>query len=196
MVRALLHIHTKHFRFSHVPHFSQKSQLRDYIKEKHPGLKAIFVEPGFYMQNWQTLFKPSPSADGTLVFSAPVPPETKLHLADIEDTGPVVREILKNPDKFVGQDICICGEAIAFGDLSKVFTKVTGKASVSKTVNEEEFRQMLGLMPKLAQDDLIESYKWFEEFGYYGRDKDWTTGKQIAPVKTFEEWLKKTQWSG
>ena len=196
MIRALLHTHPQHFRFSHVPHFSQKSQLRDYIKEKHPELKAIFVGLSFYMQNWQTFFKLTQSDDGALVFYAPIPAETKLHLVDVEDTGPVVREILKNPDKFVGQDICICGEAIAFGDLSKVFTRVTGKASVSKTVNEAEFRQMLGLMPKAGQDDLVEAYKWFEEFGCYGREKDWTTGKQIAPLNTFEEWLKKTQWSG
>lgn len=74
------------------------------------------------------MFKPSRSADGTLVFSAPVPAKTKLHLADIEDTGPVLGEILKNPENLVGKDVCIYGEAIAFGDLLKSLDKSDWKS--------------------------------------------------------------------
>ncbi|CAF2906255.1 unnamed protein product [Rotaria sp. Silwood2] len=179
-----------------VPHFSQKSRLRDYIKRQHPDLKAIFVEPGFYMQNWQTLFKPTKSDDGTLVFTAPIDSQTKLHLLDIEDIGTVVREILTNPETFIGQDICICGDAIRFADISKVFTKVTGKAAISKTINEEEFRSVLYQMPTVAQDDLADSYEWFEEYSNYGKDKDWTTGQKLWKLKTFEDWLKQTGWQG
>ena len=148
------------------------------------------------MQNWTTFFKPSKSDDGTLVFAAPISQQTVLHMADIEDTGPVVREILNNPDKFVGQDICICGEAIRFGEISKVFTKVTGIPSISKTITEEEFRSLLQYFPKLAQDDLVSMYQLFEEYSYYGKDKDWTTGQKLTNLNTFEQWLEKTGWKG
>ncbi|CAF1293367.1 unnamed protein product [Rotaria sordida] len=179
-----------------VPHFSQKSRLRDYIKRQHPDLKAIFLEPGIYMQNWQTLFKPIKSDDDTLMFTAPIDSQTKLHLLDIEDIGLVVREILTNPETFIDQDICICGDAIRFADISKVFTKVTGKAAISKTLDEEGFRSMLYQMSGVAQDDLVDSYKWFEEYINYDKEKDWTTGQKLWKLKTFEDWLKQTGWQG
>ena len=184
------------YLFRNVPHFSQKAELRDYIKEKYPNLQAIFVEPGYYMQNWNGMFKSPKLADGTVVFAAPIDAKVKLHLADIEDTGPLVREILNNPDKFVHQDVCICGDEIAFGDLAKVFTKVTGIPAISKSVTEAEFRSALAQMPKDVQDEIVDMYKWIEQYGYYGKNKDWTTGKKLTKLNTFEDWLKKTGWKG
>ncbi len=117
-------------------------------------------------------------------------------MVDIEDTGPIVREILENPEKFVGQDICICGEEIPFENVPKVFTKVTGIPAISKTLTEEEFRANFIWMPKNAQDDMFGMYKWFEEYGYYGKTKDWTTGQKLTKLNTFEQWLKNTGWKG
>jgi hypothetical protein len=181
---------------SDVPHFTQKAKIRDYIREKYPTLKTIYVEPGFYMQNWKNFFKVSKSYDGTVVFPAPINQKSVIHMVDIEDTGPIVREILNNPEKYVGQDICICGDAISFGDVSKVFTKVTGIPAISKTLTEDEFRSGIKQMSKFVQDELVSMFKWFEEYGYYGKDKDWTTGKKLTTLNTFEQWLKKTGWKG
>ncbi|CAF1317973.1 unnamed protein product [Adineta steineri] len=179
-----------------VPHFTQKAEIRDYIKEKHPDLKVIYVEPGCYIQNWQNMTKPQKLDDGTIVFAAPLNQKAKLHLVDIDDTGPIVREILEDPEKYINQDICICGEEIAFEDVAKVFTKVTGIPAISKTLKEEEFRSALSFLPKAGQDDLFNMFKWFEEYGYYGKNKDWTNGKQLTHLNTFEQWLKKTGWKG
>ncbi|CAF1613141.1 unnamed protein product, partial [Adineta ricciae] len=71
-----------------VPHFTQKALIRDYIKEKHPNLKTIYVEPACYIQNWQGLSKPHKLPDGTIVFASPLDQKATLHLVDIEDTGP------------------------------------------------------------------------------------------------------------
>ncbi len=184
------------FRFRDVPHFTQKAKITDYIKEKHPDLKTIYVEPGCYIQNWKNFGKLPKLDDGTAVFAAPLNPKAKLHLVDIDDIGPIVREILENPEKFVGQDICICGEEISFEDVPKVFTKVTGIPAIMKTLTEEEFRTGFKRLPKSAQDDLYNMYKWFEEYGYYGKDKDWTNGQKLTKLNTFEKWLRKTGWKG
>ncbi|UJR24453.1 hypothetical protein I4U23_005829 [Adineta vaga] len=171
----------------HVPHFAQKAKIRDYIKEKYADLKAIYVEPGCYIQNWQTLSKPQKLDDGTIVFASPLDQKATLHLVDIDDTGSIVREILEDPEQFVGKDICICSEEIRFEDVSKIFTKVTGIPSISKTLTEEEFRGATSFLPKSAQDDLFYMFKWFEQYGYYGKNKDWTTGKQLTHLNTFED---------
>jgi hypothetical protein len=179
-----------------VTHFTQKAKIRDYIKEKHPDLKAIFVEPGFYMQNWQNFAKTPKLSDGTVVFPLPMNQKGKLHLVDINDQGPIVREILKTPEKFVGQIICVCGEAMAFEDIAKTFTKVTGIPAISKTLTAEEFHASLNFLPSHVLDDLLEMYKWFEEYGYYGKEMDWTNGQKLTKLNTFEQWLKKTGWKG
>ena len=182
--------------YSDVPEFSQKAHLRDYIKEEHPTLKAIYVEPAVYMQNWQSYFKTWKLDDGSIVFPCFLSQNANLHIVDIDDTGPIVREILNSPEKYVGQDICICGDVISFADMSKIFTKVTGLPAISKTLTEDELRVLLGSMPKTVVDELMVMLSWIEEFGFYGREKDWTTGRKVTKLNTFEDWLRKTGWKG
>ena len=154
------------------------------------------LNPPFICKTGKVSSKASKSADGTVVFAAPVTGKTILHMADIEDTGPVVREILINPEQYVGQDICICGDAISLDDIPKIFTKVTGVPAISKTLKEDELRSQFKAMSKFVQDELLDMFNWFQEYGYYGKDKDWTTGKKLTTLNTFEDWLKKTGWKG
>lgn len=182
--------------FSDVPHFSQKAKVRDHIKSNHPTLKTIYIEPGFYMQNWLGLFKPQKSADGTMIFAAPVHEKTILYMVDIEDTGPIVSKILNDPEKYVNQDICICGDALPLNDIANIFSKVTGIPAVAKPLSEEEYRSIVQFMPKFIQDELFAMFQWFQEYGYYGRDKDWTSGQKLTAINTFEQWLRKTGWKG
>jgi len=128
------------------------------------------------------------------VFAGPFNRKAKLHLVDIDGIGPIVREILENPEKLVGHDICICSEEISFEGAPKVLTKVTGIPAIMKTLIEEEFRAGLKWFPKSGQDDLYNMYRWFEEYGYFGKNKDWTNGQKLTKLNTFEEWLKKTGW--
>ncbi|UJR06978.1 hypothetical protein I4U23_011266 [Adineta vaga] len=170
-----------------LPHFTQKAQIRDYIKEKYPNLKTIYVEPACYMQNWQGFSKPQKLDDGTILFASPLDQKATLHLVDIDDTGAIVREILNDPEKYVNQDICICAEEIPFGDIPKIFTKVTGIPATGKTLTENEYRAATQSMPKSAQDDLFNTFKWFEQSGYYGKDKDWKNGQKLTRLNTFEQ---------
>jgi hypothetical protein len=179
-----------------VPHCTQKAQIRDYIIEKHPNLKSIFVEPGFYMQNWTTITKVSKLDDGTVVFSLPMTQKGKLTMIDIDDLGFIVRAILENPEKFVGEVICVSGDELSFEDISKTFTKVTGIPAVSKTLSDEEYRTAVSWLPKTAQDDLLAMFELYEKYGLYGKNKDWREGQKIAKLNTFEQWLKKSGWKG
>ncbi len=106
----------------------------------------------------------------------------------------MVHEILERPEKLVGQESCICREEISFEGVPKFLTKVTGIHAIMKTLIEEEFRARLKWLPKSGQDDLQNMYRWFEEYGYYGKDKDWTNEQKLTKLNTFEEWLKKTGW--
>lgn len=146
------------------------------------------------MQNWISSLKSSKSPDEVISFASPINSKTKLHFVDIEDTGPVVRAILQDPAKYVGQDICITGEEASLEDLAKIFTDTTGRAAVAQTLTEAEFRAKNSFMPKIIQDELYDMFKWFEQYGYYGVGKDWTTGKKLVNLTSFAQWLTKTGW--
>jgi uncharacterized protein YbjT (DUF2867 family) len=107
------------------------------------------------MQNWRNVGKLPKLDDGIVVFAAPIDQKVKLHLVDIDDIGPIVREILATPEKFVGRDICICGEEISLEDMSRIFTKVTGIPAIAKTLTEEEFRTAQKWLLKNAQDNIF-----------------------------------------
>ena len=34
-------------------------------------------------------------------------------------------------------------------------------------------------------------YTWFEQYSYYGKDKDWKSGQKLTKLNTFEQWFKK-----
>nr|ACD54648.1 NmrA-like protein protein-like protein [Adineta vaga] len=105
----------------------------NYIIEKYPNMKSIFVRIVFYMQNWTTYAKVSKSDDGGIIFELPIDLKTEFDMVDVNDTGRIVREILDNSKKFVGQIINVCGDVIRFEDVAKIFTKVTGIPAISKT---------------------------------------------------------------
>ncbi|UJR17047.1 hypothetical protein I4U23_003944 [Adineta vaga] len=179
-----------------IPIFTHKAEVTNYIKEKHPNLKTIFVEPAMYMQNWRNAGKLPRLDDGTVIFAAPIDQKAKLNLVDIDDIGPIVCEILTNPENFIGEYICVCGDEITLENMSQTFTKVTGILAIAKTLSEEEFRTVTKHLPKTLQDNVFGMHKWIEEYGYYGKDKDWTNGQKLTQLNTFEQWLRKTKWRG
>ncbi|CAF1580153.1 unnamed protein product, partial [Didymodactylos carnosus] len=187
-------------------HFTNKAKIRDYIRECHPNLKTIYVEPAFYIQNWQSPLTgmTQRSSDGTIEFLLPLTKaDTIVHQIDITDFGKIVAAILEDPEKLVNKEICACGEAIKFKDIARVFTQVTGILSKCRTLSDEECRQRAKHFPKDIQDEFISSKQWAEEYGYYGKktDSEWDSGKKLVEknggnMNTFERFLKKTGWTG
>ena len=148
------------------------------------------------MQNWVGFSKPTKLPDGTLLFSAPLSTKAKINMVDIDDTGPVVRAILGDPEKYVGQDICMTGEYASLEDVAQIFTRVTGVPAAAGSLTEEQYRSYTPNLPKPIQDEIYDMHQWFELYGYYGPNKDWTTGQKVTKLTSFEEWLKKTGWKG
>lgn len=159
-------------------------------------MKTIFIELGPYMQNWTTFQKVSKLEDGTVVFALPIKEKAKLNLVDVNDIGNVVREILENPEKYLNQVTYLCGEEIAFEDISKTFTKVTGIPAISKSLTPEEFRAGLVWLPKKAVDELFDMYKFFEISSFREQPRDWTSGQKVTKLSTWEDWLIKSGWKG
>lgn len=148
------------------------------------------------MQNWDSYAKTSKLADGTVVFPLPINIKSKLYLVDVDDTGVIVRKVLENPDQYLGQMIYVVGEEIKFGDVPKVFTKVTGIPAVAKALTNEEFQQQIQWLPINAQHDLRAMYKFLEEYDPYDTTTTGIHGRNLVELNTFEQWMRKTGWKG
>jgi uncharacterized protein YbjT (DUF2867 family) len=189
----------------HVVHFETKAKVRDYIKANYPQLKGIYIRAGSFMQNWRNFNLTQLSQDNSTVeFVSPLmTANTPILQADIDDIGPLVREVLtKNPDQYVNSphDICLCGEVITMGQMVEAFAQATGRKARLLEMSEAQFRQWATErhFPKVVQDDLIVMYDWFakDPNGYFG-NQDWSSGKKIVPtLHTFGEWVKKSGWKG
>ena len=64
----------------------------------------------------------------TVEFALPFIDEScELYQIDIDDIGPLVAEILEQPDRYVGQVLMCVGEVLEFRRVPEIFTKVTGE---------------------------------------------------------------------
>jgi hypothetical protein len=82
------------------------------------------------------------------------------------DTGKFVRAILADPDKFLGKTICASQGLYSWEETAVLLSKSLGKTVVHKQVLEEDFAAII-LTPAYS-GVLIDSFKYFEEYGYYG----------------------------
>ncbi|CAF5098594.1 unnamed protein product, partial [Rotaria sp. Silwood1] len=181
-----------------VPQFSDKAIVREYISQTYPEMKTIYVMPSFYLQNWTGSY-PLPIKklkDGTVEFSLPMSLCGKLHNVDIDDLGLIVSHLLQNPENFIGQEICVCGEEVEFEEFVRIFTRVTGRQAQAKTMTEHEFRQWAQHLPENVQNYLLDMFKWMEVNGCYIPEINWRNGHVLTKLNTFETWLIKSGWMG
>jgi uncharacterized protein YbjT (DUF2867 family) len=177
-----------------VPHFDGKNLIEEYAKTKK-NMKSIFFYASFYFQNFQYFFPPQKADDGSLVFALPISDKGKIAMYDVADTGKIVAAVLSDPDKYVNQDVSSAGDDLTVPQVLDIFTKVTGKKAVFKSLGEAEYKKNFEKMPAMG-DELYNMFVWFERNGYYGK-RDPFVGKKIASgVKSFEQWLKESKWTG
>jgi uncharacterized protein YbjT (DUF2867 family) len=168
-----------------VAHFTLKAEIEAYAR--HAGLPhVIFVEPGCYMQNFQSMMKPRKNADGSVTFSMALKPNTPLYMIDINDMGPAVAAILRDPKKWDGRTIPLCGSALTLDKIVSMFTESTGIKAKAEYVPEAQLT--------MQNKEMGEMFQWFNDYGYFGPGADLDTCNQLCKMTSFNDWAKKTNW--
>jgi hypothetical protein len=100
-----------------------KNEVEEYIISI--GLPATFIYVGCYMSNFEYMFPLVPNSDGTQTLKVPVVNEdTYFDLVDAAgDTGPLVKSVLENREKYLGKRVPVVGERITFKEMATVYTK-------------------------------------------------------------------------
>ncbi|KAF2483724.1 putative hscarg dehydrogenase [Neohortaea acidophila] len=173
-------------------HFESKARLEKYIRGLHPKVKSAFISPGAFMSNFQNMpfLGPQKAADGkSWVSTGPNSPKTPIPLIDHGDMGKYVGAILAEPDKYEGKTFCASTKMYTRQEAADIVSKATGKKVVYKQLPPEQWASSL----PFAQDILLETFSYVEEFGYYGPRSEelvkWAAENARGKVTTFEEYL-------
>lgn len=103
------------------------------------------------------------------------------------DTGKAIAECFTNPDKWELKRIDLAGTHQSPQQFIEVFQKVLGRKARLNSVPRDEYAKS----GSDGAEEMAHMFGWFDEFGYYGPEADFKSGKAAVPdLKTWEEYLK------
>ncbi|KZV96720.1 NAD(P)-binding protein [Exidia glandulosa HHB12029] len=137
----------KHFVCAFYPEhptvYSLAALVDDYLKSSNIPRTSLYTSG--YMENLVNLISGrqmcTVQSDGSLVVDLKMPAGCAIPLYSVDQTGGWAIEALKNPDKWIGKDMHMIGEHVALEKVAEVFTKLSGRKTVVKTVTLEEFAE-------------------------------------------------------
>ena len=165
-----------------VPNLDGKAAVERYLDEI--GLPNTSVRYSNYHENFASFFKAQLQADGTYTITLPM--DGPLHSISVEDGGPIVAAVFKNPDEFIGRKFGITGDYKTVGEYAAVISKVTGKTVKYNQVPVEVF----ATFPFPEADELAYMFAFFKKAPY----QDLALTKRLNPnVLSFEEWAERNK---
>lgn len=158
---------------SHVDHFDGKAEVEDYVESiKKPDMVAVYVQPGFYMSNFESALRDDDQTPGGLVFASPFGDgdKTQVPLADIgADYGKFVASVLDAaPAEVDGKRIQAVSEWSTPNGAMAAIAKQVGKPVRYQELDPEVYDSF---MPnETIGRELKENMLLIRDYSYYGND--------------------------
>lgn len=148
-------------KYSNVKHFDEKAQIQEYI-QKLP-IKSAFILPGFFFENFLTIFKPKPVGDGYAVFNT-MKPDLKIPCIDVaNDFGQFFCTVVKSPEKYEKEPLYAASGIYSFEDFLKDIHESTGKRVDYIHMDADKFKSFL---PPSIATDITEMFEFYNDFGF------------------------------
>lgn len=165
-----------------------------------------------YIEMLSESWSPTKDESGTYIFNVPLG-SGSAPMIDLDDLGSYARWIFDNPYKSIGFNLEVATCQVSLAGLVEAFTKVTGKTAKGEYLSIDEYlskRARAGFDPevKLAhsgdpKDPTVQTFRQnFSGFYNVFRDnlstRDYKFLDKILPtrVKTLEEWMRKSDYTG
>ena len=116
----------------------------------------------------------------------PLKADTSLQMVEVEDIGAFGAAAFMQPEKFIGKEISLAGDALTMPEAATILTKTLGKTITFETFPEDQAVGALGA-------DFAKMFKWFDEVGY-NTDIPELKQQYGIPLTSFEQSAPKTQW--
>ena len=171
-------------RNSGISHIEQKYKVEQILKQA--GLPTTMLRACLFMEEfWKKYTRPS-ILKGVFRFS--IQPDKPLHLITTKDMGRVAAYVMKNPSKYIGQEIELAGDVLTPKQLAEAFSKAQGSPVVYK-----ETRAWIFLL--LMRKELYELIQWYRTKGYQANVKHLREEEFSGLLTTFSEFLEETNWA-
>ncbi|MCW2880849.1 MAG: NmrA family transcriptional regulator [Sphaerisporangium sp.] len=170
-------LHTK------IPHVESKARIEEHIRALE--LPATVLRPAFFMDNFASLTRPV-LADGELVVSLAVRPETRMRLIATRDIGAFAAIAFDQPERFLGRDIEIAGDDLTGSAIAGIFGRACDRPARFQQVPIEQLRAF--------DEEVAKMFQWLDNRAVEGLD--FSTLREHHPgLMTLETWLHKTAWT-
>jgi uncharacterized protein YbjT (DUF2867 family) len=169
-------------RNSRITRIEQKYKVEQILKAA--GLPTTMLRACLFMEEfWKKYTRPS-ILKGVFPFS--IQPDKPLHLITTIDMGRVAAYVMKNPDRYIGQEIELAGDVLTPKQLAEAFSQAQGTSVVYK-----ETPAWIFLL--LFQIELYTLIQWYRHKGYQA-DVQRLRQEFSGLLTTFDQFLQETNW--
>jgi len=170
-------------RNSGISHIEQKYKVEQILKQA--ALPTTMLRACLFMEEfWKKYTRPS-ILKGVFPFS--IQPDKPLHLVATKDMGRIAAYVMKNPCKYIGQEIELAGDVLTPKQLAEAFSKAQGIAVVYKQIPAWIFLLLL-------RKELFALIQWYRTKGYQA-DVKHLREEFPGLLTTFDEFLQETNWA-
>ena len=174
-----------------IPHFENKIEVENYMRSL--GLPFTVVRPTPFMELMsEQEFYPAMATWGVepkiVGWDLPIP------WVAVHDLGKAVANIFEDPEKWIGQDISMCGDIKTLRESQSIFSKIDGN-------NPTRIPLPIWLFKKMAGDEFIEMWKWMDNWigqeGVPYLQEIMDRSHELVPdMLDMESWLRKKRNGG
>ena len=174
-----------------IPHFDNKVKVEDYMRSLE--LPFTIVRPTPFMELLsEKEFYPAMASWGVepkiVGWDLPIP------WVAVHDLGQAVANAFEDPEKWVGQDIPMCGDIKTLRESQSIFSKIDGN-------NPTRIPLPIWLFKKMAGDEFIEMWKWMDNWigqeGVPYLQEIMDRSHELVPdMLDMESWLRKKRNGG
>lgn len=138
-----------------IPHFETKHKIEQYVREL--GLPWTMLRPVFFMENFKTDWFMRSLRQGCL--RAPMHPKIALQMISVSDIGEFAASAFSEPERFIGTEIELAGDALTFPEAARILSEAMGAAVLFEPIPEDQAEPEVGR-------DLALMYRWFNTLGF------------------------------
>ncbi len=140
-------------RHSGVPHFETKRRIERRVQEL--SLPWTILRPVWFMENFGTWLLPGIRM-GSL--AAPLWPQTVMHMVCLRDIGEFAAMAFLDPERFLGREIALAGDALTFPQVAEMLSKALGHEVYFRHIPDSGAEKAVG-------PDMALMYRWINQVG-------------------------------
>lgn len=165
-------------------HFDSKAAVEKHLDEiKVPNTSVRFP---FYFENFSNFFSYTVEADGTHTITLPM--DGPMDAMSVSDGAPVVVDIFKNPQQYLGKKVALSAGRKTIGEYAAVISQATGKVLKYNQVSFEQFANQPN------NPFASEMSAMFEYYSKVNTPYDEKFTRRIHPgALTFQQWVEQNK---